>query len=74
MLHNTPTIFIPVGEITKFRNKSYRAIARPNVNTLRPESACDGCAFKSGDCGGLQCSRFDRRDDTNVWFEEVETA
>jgi hypothetical protein len=73
MLH-TPTIFIPLGEIAYYRNKSYRAIPRPDANQLRPENACDGCAFKSGDCGILQCSRFDRKDKTDVWFEAVETA
>ena len=67
-----PVRFVPVGETTEVGGHRYRCVVREWDPC--PASACSGCDIsrKSRWCQDLQCSVFDRRDGTNVWYVEVE--
>ena len=66
-----PRTDIGIGETFFRKGKQYRCIPRRRVGL--PCEACSGCAFNQSDakCAGLRCSKFDRSDGNNVWFEEV---
>ena len=66
-----PSIFIPIGGEYVSGGVRYRCVKRPRVV---PRDCCIGCDFsesKRGCPAALQCSKFDRRDHTFVWFVEV---
>lgn len=68
-----PHIFVPIGGTYVVSGRTYRCVKRKRV--ISPCEACSGCDFfrKKRSClfAGLQCSKFDRSDNTFVWFEEV---
>ena len=64
-----PQRFVAVGEDVVVKGRTYRCVLREEVHW---SDCCRGCAFQGCDCPPfLQCSKFDRRDGLNVWFEEV---
>lgn len=64
-----PQRFVPLGEVISIRGARYRCVLREDVGWV---DCCRGCAFIGCDCPpSLQCSKFDRRDGNNVWFERV---
>ena len=64
-----PSRFVPVGSVVNVRGREYRCIKRSDVHW---SDCCSGCSFVGTDCPSfLQCSKFDRRDGVNVWFEEL---
>lgn len=70
-----PRRYIPLGEVYVKDGKAYRCVQRSEVSKV--SHACDGCCFSKSSspdrwCLGLQCSRWDRPDGENVWFEEGE--
>lgn len=68
-----PHIFVPIGGTYTVSGRTYRCVRRKQE--MEPCDACSGCDFfrykRSCLFAGLQCSKFDRRDNTFVWFEEV---
>jgi len=67
-----PSIFVPIGGEYVYGGLKYRCVKRPNVHH---RDCCLGCAFNAlkGPCPpAIQCSSFDRRDRTFVWFERVD--
>lgn len=69
---------VPVGETFEFRGKEYivkevgriecDCIAKHNIGSI-----CDICAFDKGGssiCKQLDCTSFERRDETDVYFVE----
>lgn len=67
-----PTRFVPVGDVVSVGGYRYLCVPRPAE--MCPAAACWGCDIsrKGRWCQDLQCGRFDRRDERNVWFVEVE--
>lgn len=64
-----PQRFVAIGETVYVKGRAYRCIARDEVHWT---DCCQGCAFVGTDCPPfLQCSRYDRKDKKNVWFEEI---
>ena len=64
-----PRRFVMLGDVLEFRGRRYRCVLRDEVHWI---DCCRGCAFQGGDCPSfLQCSKFDRQDGRNVWFEEI---
>lgn len=57
-----------VGETFEKAGATLKVIARPRG--IHPSEACSGCFFISRNCYGLKCSKFDRSDETFVWFVE----
>lgn len=64
-----PRTDVPVGGILRKRGAEYRCVLRGRVAS--PADACSGCGLRDRPCSGVRCSRFDRSDGLNVWFEEV---
>ena len=63
---------VAIGGVFTSRGVKYRCIRRPS--RLEVSDACAGCAFLRASCPNARCSRFDRSDGENVWFEEVKDA
>ena len=64
-----PQRFVPLGDVISIRGERYRCVAREDVGWV---DCCLGCAFIGCDCpASLQCSKFDRKDGKNVWFQKV---
>lgn len=65
-----PGRFVAVGEVVSVAGHAVRCVPRPDV--WPPCEACRGCALSRLylGCGDLQCSVFDRRDGSDVWFVE----
>ena len=69
-----PWKYVPLGETTEIAGVRYRCIERTEVEV---PLACSGCVFmrpalaNRNHCAGLKCSKWDRADGRNVWFEEV---
>lgn len=66
--------FVPVGGTLLRYRRVLRCVERPRGGL--PCDACSGCFFslsESGQsyCDDIQCSKWDRRDGLNVWFQEV---
>lgn len=58
--------YVPIGDVVIVRGVRYRCVERPDVHHV---DCCLGCAFSGSTCPPyLQCSKFDRRDRTFVWF------
>jgi len=63
-----PYKFIAVGESFTWLGKSFKCVRRPAID--HPTEVCKGCDLgHQCDCAPFQCSRFDRSDNTNVWFK-----
>ena len=67
-----PSNYVPVGGVIAFCGGRFRCVVRPEG--LHWTDSCLGCGLRrfSGNCGDYQCSRFDRRDGLNVWYEDYE--
>lgn len=66
-----PRTDFPIGHEFTFEDQQLKVVRRTFV--LEPKDACMGCWFKEHgkSCYGLRCSRFDRDDQTNVWFAGI---
>lgn len=66
-----PRTDVPIGGVIYRKGRRYLCVERPVVGL--PSEACSGCSFNVSEfkCIGLRCSRFDRSDGNNVWFQEV---
>lgn len=62
-----PTKFVPLGSVVYIAGKRYECIKASPVLT----DPCLGCDLRSHSCNSRipQCSPFDRRDHTRVWFK-----
>lgn len=64
-----PRRTVGIGEVFYYGGRNYLVVERGCVES--PKYACVGCAFASVNCPqAVACSRYDRSDDTNVWFVE----
>lgn len=65
-----PRMYVGVGDTVLVGGHLYRCVLRPPVEWCG--DACRGCDFsvKNRNCANVQCSRWDRRDELNVWFVE----
>lgn len=62
--------FVRIGDTITWYGVTYKCVKRPPVD--RPMDACKGCDLgRIADCAPFQCSRFDRSDNTNVWFKTL---
>lgn len=65
-----PTHYVAIGDVVTVCGHRYRCVKRPSGWSI-----CEGCALnKPGrHCASasLRCSKWDRRDGENVWFEEL---
>lgn len=77
-IHNTqrlPWKYVPLGDAVEICGVRYRCVERPPSESLEVPLACSGCVFATpalanrNHCAGLKCSRWDRSDGRNVWFE-----
>ena len=70
------TRFLPVGYTLTRRGITLVVKERPAAATLEPRDACSGCFFDSlPSCTTrLQCSKYDRRDHTAVWFVREDSS
>ena len=65
-----PVKFVRVDDTVKWIGKTYKCVKRPPIE--RPMDVCKGCDLgHTADCAVFQCSRFDRADNTNVWFKLI---
>ena len=67
-----PTIYYGIGDEFRSHSLTIRCIERGEVKY--PRDVCRGCVYmrRYWDCTRLKCSKADRRDGKDVWFEEVE--
>lgn len=67
-----PRTDFPIGHEFAIEGQRLRVVRRTFV--LEPKDACLGCWFKNHgkSCYGLRCSRYDRTDQTNVWFAAID--
>ena len=67
-----PWKYVPVGGVVEVGGVLCRCVERPDVEV---PLACSGCVFMRPEyaarnhCAGLKCSKWDRSDGRNVWFE-----
>ena len=65
-----PFRYVKVDDIFMCAGQRYQCIKRPPIE--RPMDVCKGCDMgNTAACAMFQCSRFDRADDTNVWFKLI---
>lgn len=71
-----PTRYVALGgTLTRYGHKLI-CVKRPPAKDLLPCEACRGCWFSKArtkdyvmNCADIQCSKWDRMDGRNVWFE-----
>jgi len=65
----SPQRFLTVGSVFSWKGKTYEVVRRGKF--VLPCDCCSGCAFANVNCPDtVACSRYDRSDDTPVWFIE----
>ena len=77
IFHGLPTRFVPFGETFVRYGITLRCVSRDVITC--PRDACRGCWFakarkrdgRNVNCADIQCSRWDRMDERNVWFVPV---
>ena len=61
---------VRIGERFFVKDVEYECVRRPRW--IEVSDACSGCAFLHASCPAARCSRWDREDGNNVWFQEVD--
>lgn len=65
-------MFVKIGGVLQLKDKSYRCVDASNI---KRGEACKRCAFRtactSPDLIDLECTKSDRRDSTDVYFERI---
>lgn len=66
---NPPSVTKAINQ--PFKREGVILVPVERSTDIEPKHGCDGCYYCDACHHRLACSKFDRKDDTSVWFKEV---